>query len=77
MGWDADEEEDEEVMTREKITDEQNTEIKSYTGTKGHGYRGIRDETNKYFGVRYEYDAETGEPCKQYFPTTIDGQLAG
>lgn len=70
-------EEDEEVMTREKITDEQNTEIKSYTGTKGHGYRGIRDETNKYFGVRYEYDTETGEPYKQYFPTTIDGQLTG
>ena len=76
MGWEDDEEE-EEVVTREAITAEQNEEIKGYTSTKGKGYRGIRDETNKFFGVRYAYDEETGEPCKQYFPTTINGKLVG
>jgi hypothetical protein len=77
MGWDEDEEEEEEVVTREKITPEQNAQIKSYTGTKCRGWRGIRDETNVFFGVRYEYDEETGEPIKQYVPTTVNGELAG
>jgi len=77
MGWDEEEEEDYEVMTRERITEEENRAIKGYTGTKCKGWRGIEDETNIFFGVRYEYDEETGEPCKQYVPTTIDGKLAG
>lgn len=77
MGWDEDKEEEETVVTREKITPEENKRIKGYTGTKCKGWRGIRDETNAFFGVRYEYDEETGEPIKQYVPTTINGELAG
>jgi hypothetical protein len=77
MGWDEQDFEEDEVVTRERITDEQNEQIKSYTSFKGKGYRGIRDETNKFFGIRYEYSDETGEPIKQYVPTTIDGKLAG
>jgi hypothetical protein len=77
MGWDEEEQEEDEVVTREKITAEQNEQIKSYTGTKGLGYRGIRDEINVYFGIRYEYDEETGEPIKQYVPTTVGYELAG
>lgn len=77
MGWDEEEEEDYEVMTRERLTEEEQQEIKDYTGLKGYNYRGIRDETSRWFGVRYEYDTETGEPCAQYFPTTIDGELVG
>ncbi len=76
MGWDEQEEE-EEVVTREAITDAENEQIKSYTGTDCKNWRGIRRETNQFFGVRYEYDEETGQPCKQYFPTTIDGKLVG
>lgn len=67
----------EEVMTREAITKEENEKIKGYTGISGKGYRGIRDETNKYFGVRYEYDEGTGEPIKQYVPVTKGGELVG
>lgn len=67
----------EEVMTREAITKEENEKIKSYTGISGKGYRGIRDETNKYFGVRYEYDEGSGEPIKQYVPVTKGGELVG
>lgn len=77
MGWDEQEEEIKEVTTREKITPEQNAQIKEYTGTKCKGWRGIKDETNIFFGVRYEYDEETGEPIKQYVPTTINSELAG
>jgi hypothetical protein len=77
MGWDEEQEEEEEVVTREKITREQYEQIKGYTGTSGKGYRGIRDETNQFYGVRYEYDPETGEPIKQYVPTTVGGKMAG
>jgi hypothetical protein len=78
MGWNEEEEdEDEEVTTREPLTQEQHDEIKSYTGLKGYGYRGIRDETSRYFGVRYQYDEETGKPIKQFVPTTVDGNIVG
>lgn len=78
MGWDVEEfEEESEVMTREKITPEENEKIKSMTGSSGKGYRSIKDSTNTYFGIRYQYDTETGEPTKQYIPTTIDGELSG
>lgn len=76
MGWTEEEEEDE-VTTREAITDEENERLKSITSTDGQDYRGIRKETNIYFGVRYEYDQETGELLKQYVPTTIGGLLVG
>lgn len=71
------EDEQEEVVTREKITPEENEKIKSYTGTDGKGYRGIKTSTNNFFGVRYVYDEETGEPVKQFVPTTINGELSG
>lgn len=78
MGWnDQEEEDDDEVTTREPLSPEENDHIKSITGTDGRGYRGIREETSKPFGVRYEYDPETGLPCKQLVPTTIDGVLTG
>lgn len=70
-------EEEDEVTTREKITPEENEKIKSYTGLDCKGWRGIRKETNSFFGVRYEYDEETGEPIKMFVPTTVDYELAG
>lgn len=71
------EEEYEEVSTREAITPEENEKIKSYTGTDGKGFRGIRKEINSFFGVRYSYDETTGEPIKEFVPTTINGELVG
>lgn len=76
MGW-TDEEDEEVVSTRERITEEENKRIKRMTRSDGQEWRGIRTETNKFFGVRYEYDEETGEPCAQYVPTTIEGKLVG
>ena len=40
-------------------------------------WRGIRPETNKFFGVTYECSQETGAPIKQFVPTTIDGGHVG
>jgi hypothetical protein len=71
------EDEEEEVSTRERLTKEENEKIKSYTGLKCKGWRGIKDETNKFFGIRYTYDENTGEPDAQYVPTTINGELVG
>lgn len=78
LGLDDDEDDEmEEVVTREKITEEEHNRIKGYTNTDGKGYRGIRKDTNTFFGVRYSYDETTGEPNKQFVPTTIGGELVG
>lgn len=76
-GEDIEDEEWEEVSTKEPITKEENDKIKSYTGVSGKGYRGLRDDVTKPFGVRYEYDETTGEVTKQYVPVTKDGKLVG
>lgn len=73
----TDEQEEEGVMTREKITGEENDRLKKMTGTDCRGWRGIRKETNSFFGVRYQYDEVSGEPVKQFVPTTINGELVG
>ena len=71
MGWDDEQEEEYTVMTREALTQEEKDDIKDYTGSSGKMYRGIRDDTSSFFGVRYEYDPETGKPCAQYYPCTM------
>jgi archaellum biogenesis ATPase FlaH len=75
-GW-LDEEEDEPIVTREALTEDEKSQVKKMTSQKGQGYRGIRDDTSIPFGVRYEYDTETGEPVAQYVPTTINAELVG
>lgn len=58
------------------MTPDENAEIKSVTGVAGKGFRGLKDETTKPFGVRYAYDDE-GEVEEQYYPATQDGQIVG
>jgi archaellum biogenesis ATPase FlaH len=77
LNGEEEEKEFEEVSTREKITPEENEQIKSYTGTDAKGWRGIRKDTNAFFGIRYSYDEETGQPDCMFVPTTINGELAG
>lgn len=53
--------------------------IKSITSFNSKGYRGITPETSKFFGVRYEFDQETGEVVNSYYPITkgiLDGVSA-
>ena len=63
--------------TKPTITDEKNKEIKENTSISGKGYRGLKDEYSKLFGVRYGYDEKTGEVNEQYYPVTQEGQLTG
>ena len=63
--------------TKPAITDEKNKEIKLETGTDPKGYRGIRLDISKQFGVRYEYSEETGDVIKSYYPCTRGYELSG
>lgn len=78
MGWKTEEDiEEEEVSTKDPITKEENDAIKGYTHWQSKGWRGIKDETSRVAGVRYQYDEETGEPMKQFVPCTVKGELVG
>lgn len=39
--------------------------------------RGIRQEVTEKYGVRTEFDEESGEPVAYYFPVTRDGSIVG
>lgn len=56
---------------------EVNEQIKAITGVDSKGYRGIRSDTSKPFGVRYSYSEEDGSVEETYYPTTIAGELTG
>ena len=68
---------DEEVMTKSRITKEESEKIKSYTGTKGQNLRGINDKTNAFYGVRFKYNEQTGEVCEVYYPFTEEFEGTG
>lgn len=59
------------------LTPEENAEIKSETSPSGKGFRGIRDDIYKVFGVRHSFDEGTGDVTEQYYPCTQEGQLVG
>lgn len=65
------------VSEKEKITPEQNEELKTRTSLSGSGYRGISDDTLKFFGVRTGYDPETEEVNSTFYPCTESGELVG
>ena len=62
---------------KEPLSLEEQAKIKEETTTNCKGYRGLRDETTKYFGVRHTIDEKTGEVVAQHYPTTIDRKLVG
>lgn len=51
--------------------------LKEQTGLDSKGYRGIRTDVSKYFGVRYSYSEEDGSVTDTYYPATKDGALVG
>lgn len=63
--------------TKPVIAEEKAKEIKEQTSIQGKGFRGLKDEYTKQFGVRYSYSEETGEVIEQYYPVTQEGQLTG
>lgn len=69
--------EDEEVLENIKeLSEDSKKRIKEGT-THKLTWRGIKPETNKFFGVTYECSQETGAPIKQFVPTTIDNAHVG
>ena len=53
--------------TKPVITEEKAKEIKEQTSIQGKGFRGLKDEYTKQFGVRYAYSEETGDVIEQYY----------
>lgn len=64
-----------ELATTE-FNEEVHKKIKENSGTRSNNYRGIREDTSKPFGVRYEYDGE-GSVSKVYYPTTMNYAISG
>ena len=69
-------EEEEMLDDIKEMSNESKERIKQGT-THKLTWRGIRPETNKFFGVVYECSQETGAPIKQFVPTTIDNAHVG
>ncbi len=63
--------------TKPVITEEKAKEIKEQTSIQGKGFRGLKDEYSKQFGVRYSYSEETGEVIEQWYPVTQETTLTG
>lgn len=61
---------------KDRITPEENEQIKEQTTVKANNFRGIRDETLGYFGVRSSIN-EFGEVEEMYHPCTINNELSG
>ena len=51
--------------------------LKENTGLDSKGYRGIRTDISKWFGVRYEYSETDGSVVKMYYPCTKDYEISG
>lgn len=70
-------EEDVKVDPSKFITTSQIKKLKEITSYDKLGVRGINQNANAFYGVRTEYDQETGTPTKRYYPNTIDGKPSG
>lgn len=73
-GYEYDDERDN--MGRE-FNEEVHKNLKTVTGLDSRGYRGIRSEISKFFGVRYEYSEVDGSVVKMYYPCTKDYEISG
>jgi len=69
--------EEDEVSTKELLTQEQADKIKEQTGTDGKGSRDITDESYKAYAVRFKYDEKTGEVTETFYPYTENYKPAG
>lgn len=70
------EDEWEDIMGLE-FDDEVHAKLKQQTGVDSKNYRAIPTSVSKWFGVRYEYDEESGDVVKTFYPTTQNNELVG
>ncbi len=59
------------------FNEEVHIKIKASTGLDSKGYRGIRTDISKWFGVRYEYSEADGSVAKMLYPCTKDYEISG
>ena len=59
------------------FNNEIHNQIKSETGVDTKGYRGIRTDISKWFGVRYQYSEEDGSVTKSLYPCTKNYEITG
>lgn len=69
--------EEEEYVVGSYFDLEINEKIKKQTGTDSKGYRGIRSDISRPFGVRYAYSEEDGSVVASYYPTTQGYEISG
>lgn len=60
-----------------EFNEEVHSQIKADTGLDSKGYRGVRTEISKYFGVRYQYSETDGSVVKTLYPCTKDYEISG
>ena len=60
-----------------EFNEEVHNRIKAETGLDSKGYRGIRTDISKYFGVRYQYDETDGSVVKSLYPITKGYEICG
>jgi archaellum biogenesis ATPase FlaH len=51
--------------------------LRKVTSTDSKGFRGLKKEVTKLFGVFHEFDTGDGGVLKQYYPCTINAELSG
>lgn len=73
----TEEKETEENLVGTEFNEEIHNKLKEITGVDSKGYRGIRSDISKPFGVRYGYSQEDGSVAATYYPTTKDSKLVG
>lgn len=76
-GEEREEFEEEIIRVGIAFTEEDHDKLKKITSFNPKGYRGLTEETCKYFGVRHEFSQETGEVVKQYYPNTTADKFDG
>lgn len=60
-----------------EFNNEVHEKIKAETGLDSKGYRGIRTDISKYFGVRYQYLETDGSVTKTLYPCTKNYEISG
>lgn len=70
--------EEEEEIVGSEFNPEVHNKLKAESGTDPKGYRGIREDISKPFGVRYKYDRENQNIIKStLYPVTKNYEISG
>lgn len=66
-----------ESMSSLEFNEEVHNKLKQETGLDSKGYRGIRTDISRFFGVRYQYSETDGSVVKTLYPCTKNYEISG